>query len=105
MRANATSIPEISDLPEFFDPYDVHGVVALVERVLDDPAWVRQREETIRERFKPTAWHETATQVLAATVESPAGVRLRVWNGHDAETHADGRRVDGTTDTRSSRAA
>ncbi len=67
LASNATSIPEISsDLPAFFDPYDVHGLVALVERVLDDPDWVREREQTIQQNFQPTAWHETAAQVLAA---------------------------------------
>jgi glycosyltransferase involved in cell wall biosynthesis len=72
LASNATSIPEISsDLPEFFDPYDVHGLVALVERVLDDPDWVRAREQTIRETFRPTGWHETAAQVLGA-ISGPA---------------------------------
>jgi glycosyltransferase involved in cell wall biosynthesis len=104
LASNATSIPEISDLPEFFDPYDVHGVVALVERVLDDPAWVRHREETIRARFKPTAWHETAAQVLAAAAEAP-GVRLRVWTGHDAEAAIPDPAVEHTPSTRASRAA
>lgn len=76
LASNATSIPEISDLPAFFDPYDVHGLVALVERVLDDPEWVRQREEIIRERFTPTAWHETAAQVLEAAEETLPAVRI-----------------------------
>ena len=71
LASNATSIPEISsDLPAFFDPYDVHGLVALVERVLDDPEWVHGREETIRQNFQPTGWHETAAQVLAA-IQAP----------------------------------
>jgi glycosyltransferase involved in cell wall biosynthesis len=73
LASNATSIPEISsDLPEFFDPFDVHGLVTLVERVLDDPAWVQHREETIRTEFRPTAWRDTAAQVLAA-INEPAG--------------------------------
>ena len=77
LASNATSIPEISrDLPEYFDPNDVHGLVALVERVLDDPAWVRDREAMIRETFRPTAWHETAAQVLAA-IHPPAGQNHR----------------------------
>lgn len=72
LASNATSIPEISsDLPEFFDPFDVHGLVALAERVLDEPNWVRDREATIRENFRPTGWHETAAQVLAA-IHAPA---------------------------------
>jgi glycosyltransferase involved in cell wall biosynthesis len=73
LASNATSIPEISsDLPEFFDPFDVHGLVGLVQRVLDEPEWVRDREATIRETFRPTGWHETAAQVLAA-INAPAG--------------------------------
>jgi glycosyltransferase involved in cell wall biosynthesis len=80
LASNATSIPEIScDLPEFFDPYDVHGLVALVERVLDDPAWVRDREETIRQNFQPTNWHETATQVLVALNALPVQSRRSEW--------------------------
>ena len=66
LASNATSITEISDLPEFFDPYDTHGLVAHIERVLDDPEWVRQREEVIRRTFKPTTWTQTADQVLSA---------------------------------------
>lgn len=77
LASNATSIPEISrDLPEFFDPFDVHGLVTLVERVLDEPAWVRDREATIRENFRPTGWHETAAQVVAA-IHAPAGQSRR----------------------------
>jgi glycosyltransferase involved in cell wall biosynthesis len=80
LASNATSIPEISsDLPEFFDPFDVHGLVGLVQRVLDEPEWVRDREATIRETFRPTGWHETAAQVLAA-INAPAGQgRQTAW--------------------------
>ena len=70
LASSATSILEISDLPEFFDPYDTHGLVAHIERVLDDPEWVRQREEVIRRTFKPTTWTETTAQVLSALRQS-----------------------------------
>lgn len=67
LASNATSIPEISrDLPEFFDPLDTHGLVALVERTLREPEWVRAREAEIRGRFVATPWTHTAGQVLAA---------------------------------------
>ncbi len=67
LASNATSIPEISaDLPEFFDPLDVYGLVALVRRTLDDPAWVKEREAEIRQRFVATLWTDTAAQVMAA---------------------------------------
>ena len=67
LASNATSIPEISsDLPIFFDPLDVHGLVALVDRTLSDPEWVSGREAAIRSRFRSTPWTHTAGQVLAA---------------------------------------
>lgn len=67
LASNATSIPEIGgDLPAYFDPVDVHGVVALVERVRDDPRWVAAREQAIREHFVATPWTRTASQVLEA---------------------------------------
>lgn len=67
LASNATSIPEIGgDLPAYFDPVDVHGVVALVERARDDFQWVAAREQAIRERFVPTPWTRTASQVLEA---------------------------------------
>ena len=86
LASNATSIPEISgDLPEFFDPYDVHAVAALVERVLDEPDWVRAREEAIREGFRPTEWHETAAQVLAAINGPAERIHLVAWpQGHES---------------------
>ncbi len=78
LASQATSIPEISrDLPEFFDPLDVHGLVALVERTLSDPEWVQSREAMIRERFVPTPWTHTARQVLAAIAEATAGHSAR----------------------------
>jgi glycosyltransferase involved in cell wall biosynthesis len=67
LASRATSIPEISpDLPEFFDPRDLDGLLALVRRTLADPDWVRDREGEIRRRFVPTPWTLTARQVLAA---------------------------------------
>lgn len=67
LASNATSIPEISrDLPAFFDPFDVHGLVALIDRTLTDPAWVASQEDAIRSRFQPTPWSHTAGQVWAA---------------------------------------
>ena len=67
LASSATSIPEISpDLPVYFDPYDPPCLVALVERALGDPEWVRDREAEIRRRFAPTPWTHTASQVLAA---------------------------------------
>jgi glycosyltransferase involved in cell wall biosynthesis len=78
LASRATSIPEISpDLPEFFEPLDLDGLLRLVRRTLTDPDWVRGREAEIRRRFVPTPWTHTAGQVLAvaAAAASVAAVR------------------------------
>jgi glycosyltransferase involved in cell wall biosynthesis len=78
LASRATSIPEISrDLPEFFDPLDTHGLVALVERTLRDSDWVRSREAEICSRFVATPWTHTARQVLAAVEAARAGKQDR----------------------------
>lgn len=65
LAAHVASMPEISDsLPAWFEPHDVPRLVALVERVVDDPEWLRAREATIRSTFRPTTWHDTAAQIL-----------------------------------------
>lgn len=65
LASNATSIPEISaDLPEFFEPHDTRRLVELVGRVLRDHDWRERREDLIRRTFRPTAWTDTAAQIL-----------------------------------------
>ncbi len=65
LASNTTSIPEISaDLPEFFEPHDTRRLVDLVDRVLRDPVWRECREDQIRRTFRPTAWTETAAQII-----------------------------------------
>jgi len=72
LASSAASMPEISDLPEFFAPHDVPRVVALVNRCLDDPAWRIGREERIRREFRPTTWADTAAATLTAAGLAPA---------------------------------
>lgn len=76
LASNATSIPEIDgELPVFFDPLDPHELAGLVWKTLDDPDWVRDREQAIRDSFRPTPWSQTAGQLLAALRPSSAAVR------------------------------
>jgi glycosyltransferase involved in cell wall biosynthesis len=71
LSSNAASMPEISgDLPCFFDPLDVYALVGLVERVVAQPDWVRQREGEIRDKFAPTLWSQTAEQVMQRVSEA-----------------------------------
>jgi hypothetical protein len=67
LASNATSIPEISLLPQMFDPQDVIGLCELVMHATKDSAWRAVEEEKIRTHFKPTSWIETAKHILAAT--------------------------------------
>jgi glycosyltransferase involved in cell wall biosynthesis len=66
LASNATSIPEISELPQMFDPQDVLGLCNLVMRATEDHEWRAAEEEKIRTQFKPTSWTETAEQILRA---------------------------------------
>jgi glycosyltransferase involved in cell wall biosynthesis len=78
LASRATSIPEISpDLPEFFDPLDLDGLLRLVRRTLADPDWVRDREAEIHRRFVPTPWTHTAGQVLDAVAAATGAAAAR----------------------------
>ncbi len=71
LSSNTASMPEISgDLPCFFDPLDVYALVDLVERVVAQPDWVRQREGEIRDKFAPTLWSQTTAQVMQRVSEA-----------------------------------
>lgn len=76
LASNATSIPEIDgELPVFFDPLDPHELAGIVRKTLDEPEWVRDREQAIHDSFRPTPWSHTAGQVLAAFRPTRAAVR------------------------------
>ncbi len=65
LASKAGSIPEIGgDLADYFDPLNLQEFVGKLERVLDDPAYVRERETEISARFRSTCWRDTARQVL-----------------------------------------
>jgi glycosyltransferase involved in cell wall biosynthesis len=65
LASNATSIPEIGkDLPQYFEPHDAAALARLVERVIEEPAWVKEREDLIRASYQPTEWRDTAKQIL-----------------------------------------
>lgn len=66
LASSAASMPEISDLPEFFAPHDTPRLVGLVARCIDDPTWRIGREERISREFRPTSWTDTAAATLAA---------------------------------------
>jgi glycosyltransferase involved in cell wall biosynthesis len=64
IASHTTSIPEISDLPEFIDPFNVYELVAKVQRCMNDPGWLKEKEALIKERFVQTEWTHTTAQTL-----------------------------------------
>jgi glycosyltransferase involved in cell wall biosynthesis len=65
LASQAASMPEIGgELCDYHDPLDLEGFLRLVERPLFDPAFLSQREQRVRERYRPTTWRDCAARVL-----------------------------------------
>jgi glycosyltransferase involved in cell wall biosynthesis len=65
--SRAASLTEICpSATPFIDPDDPGELVQIVERLLDDEAWVLEVEQRIKRAFHPTSWGQCASQVLAA---------------------------------------
>ena len=64
LASNASSIPEISELPEFFDPHNPVGLSKLIMRTLHDTEWREEVEDRIQSKFRVTRWNDTAKEVL-----------------------------------------
>jgi len=65
LAANATSIPEISELTVLFDPQDPVQLAALVMETSRNKSWRDQQEQAIRLNYSITEWRATAEQTLA----------------------------------------
>lgn len=71
LAARAASLPEICPAATpLFDPDDPAELAELVERLLDDPDWVRHLHDRTRAEFVPTTWRMCASQILAAVGDS-----------------------------------
>ena len=61
IAANASSLPEVVDLPEaLFDPYDVTDITAHLERVLTDGAFRQCLQEHGPRQAAKFSWQRTA---------------------------------------------
>lgn len=64
IAGNKTSLPEAGgDLVDYFDPVDFVGCHKLVHRAATDPDYIRQREQRVRENYKPYTWAMTAAHI------------------------------------------
>lgn len=66
LASSAGSIPEVGgDLLEYIDPWDVPRWAERLRHYIDNPDAVRAREASIRQRYRPTAWEDTASAVYS----------------------------------------
>ncbi len=67
LASNATSIPEISDAPVFFDPEEPEALLWLIKQTVTDQSW-REDATMAASSFTPTTWETTAKEILAKVV-------------------------------------
>jgi len=67
LASNATSIPEISDAPVFFDPEDPEALAWLIKQTVTDQSW-REDATMAASSFTPTTWETTAKEILTKVV-------------------------------------
>ena len=57
LASNRTSIPEVGgDLVDYFDPANEDDVLAKIERLLLDPAYLKAREARLQLEYRPRTW-------------------------------------------------
>lgn len=65
--SNRTSLPEAGGgFAEYFDPEDLKDLTDKIERVLYDEEYRRERENHIREHFRPRSWQEIGDEIISA---------------------------------------
>ena len=95
IAANASSLPEVVDLPEaLFDPYDVTDITAHLERVLTDGAFRQCLQEHGPRQAAKFSWQRTAQDALAffeKTVDAvnPVGAGV-AEGGEPSDTESSG---------------
>lgn len=66
VASNVSSLPEVGgDLAGYFDPFDVPGATAAIERAILDPGHLADRTRAVRERFAVRTWHSSAAALRA----------------------------------------
>lgn len=66
LASNRSSLPEVGgDLASYFDPGDVPGATAAIERAISDPAHLAEKTRAVQERFMPRSWRTSAVELRA----------------------------------------
>ena len=96
IAADASSLPEVADLPEaLFDPHDVAAIAAHLERVLTDDAFRQRLQAHGPQQAAKFSWQRTAKDILdffAKAVEAAEMARAT----RAGESSADGPHAEAT---------
>ena len=86
--ADVSALPEAGgDLAEYFDPAEAGDFDRKLRRLIDDPAYRRQRQSAIARDYRPRAWAQIAAQVVdclavwRTAAGNPAALAPRLWAG------------------------
>ena len=72
--ADNSSLPEAGgQFADYFDADDVRAIAAVAGRLIDDPAYLAERERQIADAFVPRAWRDLAADLERAAVTTRAG--------------------------------
>jgi glycosyltransferase involved in cell wall biosynthesis len=67
VTTNISSLPEAGgEFAEYFEPGDERGLLAILERLIFEADYRRDRETVIRERFKPRNWAEISGEIMGS---------------------------------------
>ena len=65
VASNRTSIPEVGgDLVDYFDPANEDDVLAKIERLLLDPAYLKAREARLEAEYRPRTWTDCVQALI-----------------------------------------
>lgn len=82
VASNRTSIPEVGgDLVDYFDPANEDDVLAKIERLLLDPAYLKAREARLQAEYRPRTWTDCVHALIGyleqtLTAETRASAEL-----------------------------
>ncbi|HEY1960889.1 MAG TPA: glycosyltransferase, partial [Rhizomicrobium sp.] len=78
--SNSSSLPEAGgEFAEYFDVESEKDFLAVIERVIFDPEYRREREKKIKAEFQPRSWADISAQMIE---------QLRTWRGKGAPAKA-----------------
>lgn len=73
VASSTTSVPEVGgDFVEYVDPTDIRDGIAKFGRLIEDRAYLAQRQKNIEDNFVPRGWDEVARMFVDRTRELAA---------------------------------